>query len=138
MATPRASLCADMRATSAELDAAGAELAALRAPLAAGIDALAAATDALVATHTADAARALAGSVPYLRLMGIVSGGWLMAKGALAAARRLEQGDGDAKFLRAKIATSIFFAEHVLPLAPALLPAIRGGATVTGFDLELL
>ncbi len=131
-------LVRDMRATSAELDAAGAELAALRAPLAAGIDALAAATDALVATHTADAARALAGSVPYLRLMGIVSGGWLMAKGALAAARRLEQGDDDAKFLRAKIATSIFFAEHFLPLAPALLPAIRGGATVTGFDLELL
>ncbi len=131
-------LIADMRATVAELAAASADPTSLGAPLAAGIDALAEATAALIEMHAQDAARALAGSVPYLRLMGIVSGGWLMARGAIAAMRRIESRDGDPQFLRAKIATARFFAEHFLPLAPALLPAIRGGATVTGFDLELL
>ncbi|HUK58600.1 MAG TPA: acyl-CoA dehydrogenase [Stellaceae bacterium] len=131
-------LVADMRATVEELVAAAAGTSALGAPLAAGIDALEQATAALLATHETDAAQALAGSVPYLRLMGIVSGGWLMAKSALAALRRIEEGRGDRQFLHAKIATSRFFAEHFLPQGPALLPAIRGGATVTGFDLDLL
>jgi 3-(methylthio)propanoyl-CoA dehydrogenase len=131
-------LLADMRATVAELVVDAGSTTALSAPLAAGIDALDQATVALIETHAVDPARALAGSVPYLRLMGIVSGGWLMTKAALAAMRRIEERQGDPQFLRAKIATARFFAEHFLPLAPGLLPAIRGGATVTGFDLELL
>ncbi len=64
------------------------------------------------------------------------AGSWRRAPWPRRGASR--SGEGDAKFLRAKIATAVFFAEHFLPQAPALLPAIRGGATVTGFDLELL
>ena len=81
--------------------------------------------------------KALAGAVPYLRLMGIVAGGWLMAVAALAAARR-EAAGGDGEFCRAKLATARFYAEHMLAPAAALLPAIAGGATVMGFDLEVL
>jgi alkylation response protein AidB-like acyl-CoA dehydrogenase len=133
-----AELVADMRASDGDISAAGVVLGALRAPLAAGIDALEAAGAELIASYGKDPAGALAGSVPFLRLSGIVTAGWLMARAAAAAARRIAAGDGDPQFLRAKIATARFFAEHQLPLAPALLPAIRGGATVTGFDLELL
>jgi acyl-CoA dehydrogenase len=126
-------LVADMRATAAELGGA----AALRTPLGAGIDALEAASAHLLAQFPADPASALAGSVPYLRLVGIVAGGWLMAKSALVAERRLGEG-GDRRFLEAKLATAQFYAEHVLAQAPALLPAIAGGATVMGFDLDEL
>jgi alkylation response protein AidB-like acyl-CoA dehydrogenase len=108
------------------------QLAALRPPLAAGLDALERATHWLVERGAADAPDAFAGAAPYLKLMGTVTGGWLMAKGALAAAR----GGGDPGFAAAKLATARFYAEQVLPAAPALLPAVMGGATIMGFDLE--
>ena len=131
-------LVADMRATAASLGRApGAAAAALHPPLIAGIAALETASADLRAAFARDPARALAGAVPYLRLMGLVAGGWLMALSALAAARRAAAGD-DGDFCRAKLTTARFYAEHMLAPAPALLPAIAGGATVMDFDLELL
>ncbi|MGI4812629.1 MAG: acyl-CoA dehydrogenase [Janthinobacterium lividum] len=62
-----------------------------------------------------------AGAVPYLKLAGIVLGGWQMARAALLSRARTEQ-DGD--FHSAKIATARFFAEHVLSQAPGLCIAI--------------
>ena len=44
------------------------------------------------------------------------------------AVRRLEAGEGDPAFLKAKIATARFFAEQLLPAAPALLGPITRGA----------
>jgi hypothetical protein len=126
-------LAYDMRATAGEI--AGSPLAA---PLVAGIEALERASAALLEQFAHEPARALAGSVPYLRLMGIVAGGWLMARGALAAEQRLEAGDGERSFLEAKIMTARFFADHWLSLAPALMPAILGGETVMEFDVGLL
>jgi len=131
-------LIVEMRACDGELAASSGELARLRAPFGAGIAALDAATALLLDRYAAAPASALAGSVPYLRLMGIVAGGWLMAKSALAAERRLTRGDGDQRFAKAKIATARFYAEHILATAPALLPAIAGGDTVMSFDSELL
>jgi len=116
----------------------GDDPAVIRRHLAAGLDALATATDGMVETVAVDLPRALAGSVPYLRLAGIVTGGWLLAKGALAAQRALAERSGDARFLEARLMTARFFAEHSLALAPGLLPAIGGGATVVAFEPELL
>jgi len=132
-------LIADMRASEAALAAAaGAEAAAMRAPFAAGIAVLEQASGDLVAAFGEDPARALAGSVPYLRLMGIVAGGWIMAQSLVAAQRGLANGDADRTFCEAKLGTARFYAEHLLAAAPALLPAITGGATVMGFDLDAL
>jgi hypothetical protein len=78
-----------------------------------------------------------AGSVTYLKLAGIVLGGWQMARAALAARRKLDAGDGDAAFYRAKIATARFFADHVLSQADGLRHAIvDGSAGVLGLDVE--
>ncbi|HWG78860.1 MAG TPA: acyl-CoA dehydrogenase, partial [Stellaceae bacterium] len=127
----------EMRALDAPLTAAtGDDLAAIREALAAGIDALAAASDWMVTQGAADPPCALAGAVPYLRLAGAVAGGWLMAQGALAAQRHLAERAGDARFHEAKLVTARFYAEHILAAAPALIPAITGGATVMSFDLE--
>ena len=57
-----------------------------------------------------------AGAVPFLKLMGIVAGGWQMARAALAAEKKVPE---DKAFYEAKIATARFYADHVLVQAPA-------------------
>jgi hypothetical protein len=72
-----------------------------------------------------------AGSVPYLKLAGVVHGGWQMARAALAAQRTLAAGAEDADFLRAKIATARFHAEHILSTSGGLRAAAIEGAEPT-------
>ncbi len=72
--------------------------------------------------------------MPYLQLFGIVCAGWLMARQARAAHIHLAANDSDPAFLRAKIATARFYADHFLALAPGHLPAILGGAAALAFD----
>jgi 3-(methylthio)propanoyl-CoA dehydrogenase len=129
-----AALAVEIAATATALEQAqGTELAAIGEALRAGVEALETATSYLV---EADRALAAAGSASYLQLFGTVNGGWLMGRQALAAFRRLGGGEGDARFLSAKIATARFYADHFLALAPGHLAAIRGGAGVLDFDPE--
>jgi len=131
-----AALAAEMREAAAALDgAASADLVVVGRALAEGVAAVERATGSLVA---ADAANAAAGSVPYLRMLGTVCGGWLLARQAQAALRRAAAaGDADG-FFADKLLTARFYAEHFLALAPARLPAVTGGATVLGFAPERL
>jgi alkylation response protein AidB-like acyl-CoA dehydrogenase len=70
-----------------------------------------------------------AGAVPFLKLMGIVAGGWQMARAALVAEGKRQS--GDAQFLEAKIATARFYGDHVLVQAPGLRDTVvEGGAGV--------
>jgi alkylation response protein AidB-like acyl-CoA dehydrogenase len=119
---------ARMRATAAELGESGDDLRAIRTRLLEAIDAYAAAVDFVVATSATDIRSVYAGSVPYLELAGITHGGWQMARAALAATRGLVSGAHDAPFLRAKIATARYFADHVLSAAQGLRTSIVGGA----------
>ncbi|MBX9812367.1 MAG: acyl-CoA dehydrogenase [Burkholderiales bacterium] len=125
-ATAKAVIAA-MRAVDGEL-AKHAELAAIRASLTAGMRAVEEATDWLVATYPADAKAAAACAVPYLKLFGIVAGGWQMARAALIAQSRLEAKEGDADFYRAKLVTARFYADHILPQAAALGHTVVNGA----------
>jgi acyl-CoA dehydrogenase len=102
----------------------GAEFAAVRSGLAAAVGALRAAVEWIVKTHGSDARAAYAASVPYLELWGVTTGGWQMARAALAAAKRLAEGAGDVGFLRGKIATTRFYADYFLPQALALQHAV--------------
>ena len=77
-----------------------------------------------------------AGSVPYLMLAGTVVAGWQMARALIAAEDRLAEGQ-DADFMRAKIATAHFYADHILNKAPGLRDSIVEGAdAVTALALE--
>jgi hypothetical protein len=81
--------------------------------------------------------RALAVAVPFLMLSGYVLGGWLMAKSASIAASRLE--GNDQEFFTAKLRTTLFYAEQVLPRSLALARTVTdGGASVTGTDAALI
>ena len=81
-----------------------------------------------------------AGSVPYLMLAGNLMAGWQMARSLLAAQRLLAQpdtGGEDPNFLRAKIATARFYAEHIMTAVPGLRDAIVDGAdSVTALPVD--
>jgi len=126
--------------TLAQLDAelaksANPDIARLRSTLAAGGAAVGEAVDWLLATFGKDVRAASAGAVPFLKLMGVVAGGWQMARAALAAEKRLAAGEGDQAFYKAKIVTARFYADHVLVQAPALRDTVlNGGAGAMALD----
>jgi 3-(methylthio)propanoyl-CoA dehydrogenase len=97
------------------------------------------ATQWIVATYAANPAAVAVGSVYYLKLMGIVCGGWMMARSALLAAQDLEAGTGDPAFLRAKLLTARFYADHILPQSLSLATiAMRGADSVLAVEEALL
>jgi alkylation response protein AidB-like acyl-CoA dehydrogenase len=124
-----------MQQTRSELaQQAGAEFAAIAAALGRGIEALQQATDYIVANYGSDVRAVAAGAVPFLRLMGVVSGGWMMARAALAAQGRIAGGDADPFYL-AKIATAHFYADHVMAAAAGLAQeVVQGGASALKLD----
>jgi hypothetical protein len=108
----------------------GAAFRSMKRYLEQGHRSLAAAVDFVVANTKTDPNAVFAGSVPYLKLAGIVLGGWQMARALLVAADKQSE---DPSFYGAKIATAQFFAEHVLPQATALEASIvtaKGGEGV--------
>ncbi|HVH35262.1 MAG TPA: acyl-CoA dehydrogenase, partial [Tahibacter sp.] len=87
--------------------------------------------DFVVAQAKAQPNAVFAGAVPYLMLAGNLVAGWQMARALLAAERRLAAGD-DVEFMRAKIATARFYADHILTRAPGLRDAVVEGAAAVG------
>jgi butyryl-CoA dehydrogenase len=89
----------------------------------------------LLAAAQSDVREGFAGSVPYLKLAGIVLSAWQLARAALAARQQIGAASADTAFLQAKIATAGFFAEHLLPQAEAMAHAVaEGGAAVMALD----
>ena len=90
-----------------------------------------------VAGHTKASPNAVfAGSVPYLMLAGNLMAGWQMARALLVAEAALAAGE-EPGFMRAKIATARFYAEHLLNKAPGMRDSIVEGAdSVTALALE--
>jgi 3-(methylthio)propanoyl-CoA dehydrogenase len=96
--------------------------------LAAATAALQNAIDWMLSTWATNQRTAYAGSVPYLKLWGVVAGGWQMGRAAKVAVDKLDRGEGDAAFLRAKLTTARFYAESLLPLADAYAQAVVNGS----------
>lgn len=88
------------------------------------LDALSAATDWILADPGDDPRVVLAGATPYLRALGLVTGGWLMAQAANIA------GDGanDDEFYKAKMTTARFYAANMLPQVAGFTRAAMAGA----------
>ncbi len=85
------------------------------------------------------AADVLAGADAYLKLLGDVVGGWMLARGALAAKARLDAGDGDAARLNGKIALYEVYAANVLGHASSRLAAVgQGGDLLQRMSREAL
>jgi 3-(methylthio)propanoyl-CoA dehydrogenase len=95
-----------------------------------GIESLSTAVDWILANYESAPQDVHAGSVPFLKLTGIVVGGWLMAKSAALAAQHLAAGSSD-DFYKAKLATAEYFATHQLPFAAAYAAEVTGGSAAT-------
>jgi alkylation response protein AidB-like acyl-CoA dehydrogenase len=114
-----------------------AQLKAIGRRLAASAADLKQAIDWVVGASGAHPREVHAGAVSYLRLWGLVAGGWQLARSALIAARHLHEGVGDARFLRAKIVTARYYAECLLPQAHACLQTlVEGGEAAVAMPVE--
>jgi alkylation response protein AidB-like acyl-CoA dehydrogenase len=118
---------AAMAATADEATAAGEALGPIGDRLSEAVATLKETTDWLMAKGLADPVNALAGATPYLRMCGLVTGGWLLARSALAAERRLAEGGGDGDLLAQKLVTARFYCDQLLPQAAGLQPAVTAG-----------
>ena len=83
-----------------------------------------AALDWIVEHSRKDIDAAFAGSVPFLMLAGTLAAGWKLAKCAQAAQASGQSSD----FLTQKVATALFFAQHILPDCAAEEARIITGA----------
>jgi alkylation response protein AidB-like acyl-CoA dehydrogenase len=77
-----------------------------------------------------------AGSVPYLMLAGNLMAGWQMARALLVAQDQMAKGE-EVAFMKAKVITARFYADHLLTKVPGMRDSIVDGAVcVTALALD--
>ena len=90
----------------------------------------------MAANSRANPQAAYAGSVPYLMLTGNLMAGWQMARALLVAQEQIKAGV-EVGFMKAKIVTARFYADHLLSKAPGVRDSIVEGAdSVTALALD--
>ncbi len=114
---------AEMRGIDAELAAAGDSFAGIREELDRQFTALESATHWMLRTGLGDPNAALAGSSPYLRMWGLCTSAWMLARAAVAAA-----GTDDARLAQEQLVLARFYAQQLLPQCASLLGAATAGA----------
>ena len=120
-------IATQIQATEAELAARTSEAArAMHRRLAAARAAFVEVVDFVAGQSKTEPNAVFAGSVPYLMLGGKLMAGWQMARALLVAEDRLAAGD-EAAFMRAKITTAHFYAEHILSALPGVRDSIIEG-----------
>jgi hypothetical protein len=140
MGTTATAVIKQMKKTASALDDANSDIAAIKKQLTGSIDLLAEASQYIGMNAMSDLNRAFACSVPFLRLWGVVAGGWQMARAAHISATKIAAGDSDP-FYAAKLTTARFYADHVLSQALWLHHEIVHGSasvmTLTEEQFEL-
>ncbi len=127
----------EMQGVVAELQAAGDELQPIATALEAALQALTGSVEWILANHQSDPNIAGAVSYHYLMMTGTACGGWQLARAALIAHRKLQEGTADAGFYTGKLNTAKFYAEQSLPRVAAHADAIASGcATLMAFTQE--
>jgi alkylation response protein AidB-like acyl-CoA dehydrogenase len=127
----------DIRSADAELGRHGDTLNIVRAALKGACEDLVHASEWLFANHAKNPDVPGAVSTNFLMLMGVLAGGWQLARAAVAAADHLGAGNPDKNFYEAKIVTARFYAEQVMPSVGAYRRAIESGSgTIMGLSEE--
>lgn len=123
-------LLADMEATANEMKLSDSEdLRAIGARISASADVAAECINYIVDHFESNPRGVLAGSVPFLELMGLATGGWLLGRCALVAQK--VPAEAALPFHSAKITTARFFADHEMTAIPGLATeVITGGYSV--------
>ena len=103
-----------------------AQIATMAAQFTDALDAFEDATQYLLENGSQDPNIAASGAFNYMMCMGVMTGGWLMTKSAIAAQAAIDGGSQDA-FYTSKVSTARFYAEQILPRALAHKTAILSG-----------
>lgn len=123
-----------MKKSLAELEAKP-ELADVAQAFAAAIEVLSENSQQIAAQFIESTKQALAVSVPYLMLTGLVVGAWQLSQSALKATELLAADDANSNFLKGKIQTARFYHSMVLPEIYGLAYSVQyAGASVTAFE----
>jgi alkylation response protein AidB-like acyl-CoA dehydrogenase len=89
----------------------------------------------MLETFPSQPGQAAAGATSFLEMMGLISGGWMLARGVIEADRQLKNNEGDESFLKSKLKTAQYFAEaHLSRTASLLHPITGGGDCVMEFE----
>ena len=80
--------------------------------------------------HPGNPSATLSGAYPLLKCFGIVAGGWLMARSALIAQKRIDENHSDS-FYAQTLAGAEFYAHHILGQAASLAQSVRLGEEVS-------
>jgi alkylation response protein AidB-like acyl-CoA dehydrogenase len=132
-------LIAEMQSSLEDLSASGPAAEIARTGALDAVMRLRSATDILLGMLATAPDRAMAVSVPYLKLCGYTIGGWLMARSADIAAQKLAAGSADREFFEAKLATANFYSVQVLSQVLWLEQIVsRGSDAVVGTDASLI
>ncbi len=97
-------------------------------PVQRGLDTLQQATMWLAQHGMANPNDAGAAATDYLRLMGIVTVGWMWARMAKLAQAKLDAGDGNKAFYQAKLVSARYWMERMIPECPMLFERIQAGS----------
>ncbi|MCA1910166.1 MAG: acyl-CoA dehydrogenase [Magnetospirillum sp.] len=123
-------LLADVSATAQAAEAAGL---GIGAQLVKGVAAANSCVAWMLSAAKQDLRLPAGAAVPFLELMGILVGGQMMAKAALAAH------GSEQKFLAAKLVTAQFFADHVMSKIDGLAQSmVAGSVAIMALDDDVL
>ena len=130
-------IAAQIEATENDLRQQGsADALAVAKRLKAGREAFVDVVEFVATNNKSDPNAVFAGSVPYLMLAGNVVAGWQLARSLLVAQEQLAKGV-EADFMKAKITTARFYADHLLTKAPGMRDSIvEGAGSVNSLALE--
>jgi 3-(methylthio)propanoyl-CoA dehydrogenase len=119
-------LILEMQAELEALEASDAVMRNIKHSAIEAVELLRTATDGILEAFAAGQERALAVAVPYLKLCGFVTGGWLLAKSAAIAAA--QRNGAEREFYAAKLQTVRFYVQQILPRTLALARIVQTGA----------
>ena len=120
------SLIAEIRTDMDEIASGGNGVGTTASAMRAACDTAEAALDTLLARANSPRDAAASGA-DFLMMLGYLSGGWQLARGAAAAARSAASGEGDPEFMAAKQATAGAYMAHSLPEVSKMAAKISGG-----------
>ncbi|HAJ46310.1 MAG TPA: acyl-CoA dehydrogenase, partial [Alphaproteobacteria bacterium] len=90
-------------------------------------------------TMRKEAVKGLAGATPYLKALALLTGAHYLGRGAIAATKKLQEGQGPQTFLTARVQSAQFFAMNLLPQAHGLADAAtRGASTIIDASIDEL
>ena len=119
-------LLTEIRSDMDEISTAGNGVSGHASAVLAACDTAEGALDTLLARANSPRDAAASGT-DFLMMLGYLSGGWQLARGAAAAARAKASGEGDPDFMVAKQATAGSYMAYSLPEVEKRAAKITGG-----------